>query len=97
MKTCVAFWNIKIKSFVRNHHTFKVYLHDWGPNAGMEWTFARQLGNPTPKTIISGNVEHAYPLNMCLIDASRVQGFSVWDENKWKSDPTFSIVCTVFY
>ena len=23
---------------------FLVYLHDWGPSAGMEWTFAPRLG-----------------------------------------------------
>ena len=28
----------------QNDNNFLVYLHDWGPRAGMEWTFAPRLG-----------------------------------------------------
>ena len=28
----------------QSNNDFLVYLHDWGPSAGMEWTFAPRLG-----------------------------------------------------
>ncbi len=76
---------------------YYIYLHDWGPQAGMEWTFATQLGDPSQKTITSANVENAFPLNLCLTDSSKLASFNVWDGRKWRSDPTLTLSCTFFY
>ena len=77
--------------------SYLIYLHDWGPNAGMEWRFSSDLGDSSYKSIISGNVEKAFPLNMCLTDAYTLGGFTVWDGQKWASDPTLTISCTFYY
>lgn len=77
---------------------FLIYLHDWGPKAGMEWTFSTRLGDPSFKSITSANVENAFPLNLCLTDASHLTaGLNVWDGRKWRLDPTLSITCTFVY
>jgi hypothetical protein len=55
------------------------------------------LGDPSVKTITSTNVENAFPLNLCLSDASTLARFNVWDGRKWRSDPTLTVSCTFFY
>ena len=57
--------------YVHTSQRFFIYLHDWGPESGMEWVIGTpELGNPKFKRIISSNVEHAFPMNICLQDAS---------------------------
>ena len=56
-----------------------------------------RLGDPSFKTITSTNVENAFPLNLCLSDATTLARFNVWDGRKWRSDPTLTVSCTFFY
>ena len=56
-----------------------------------------EIGDPSLKTITSTNVESAFPLNLCLSDASTLDRFNVWDGRKWRSDPTLRVSCTFFY
>ncbi len=74
-----------------------VYLHDWGPTSGMEWVFSLHLGSPQFRSIVSDNVENAFPMNLCLDDASSLGAFQVWDGDKWQPDPTLSVSCTFFH
>ena len=64
--------------YVHTSQQFFIYLHDWGPESGMEWIIGTpQLGSPKFKRIISSNVEQAFPMNICLQDASGLGNYYI--------------------